>query len=197
VSDTGNIQKSVNERQLDDETLMARIAQGNEVALSELYDRYSRLVNSIAYHLLGRRDLAEDVTLDSFVRIWEKAHTYNPERGRVSTWLTRVARHRAIDVLRREAARPERESVGWQELSSDPPVEARGPEALAHLNIEQQRVRRAVAALPEEQRDALALAYFQGLTHREIAETLEAPLGTIKGRIRAAMTKLRYELSQE
>jgi RNA polymerase sigma-70 factor (ECF subfamily) len=187
----------VSQQQLDDGALMGAIAQGNEAALSELYDRYSQLVVSVAYHLLGRRDAAEDVALETFMRVWEKAETYDATRGQVSTWLTRMARYRAIDVLRRESVRPEGDSVSWAEVNRPPATGHEATEQKAQLAWQQERVRLAVAELPEEQRAALALAYFRGLTHREIAETLDVPLGTIKGRIRAAMEKLRYALWDE
>jgi RNA polymerase sigma-70 factor (ECF subfamily) len=176
---------------------MRAIAQGDEAALSELYDRYSQLVVSVAYHLLGRRDAAEDVALETFMRVWEKADTYDATRGQVNTWLTRMARYRAIDVLRRESVRPEGDSVSWADVNRPPATGHEVTEQKAQLAWQQERVRLAVAELPEAQRAALALAYFRGLTHREIAETLDEPLGTIKGRIRAAMEKLRYALWDE
>lgn len=197
MSEDGNSQTDVDEQHVDDHILMGSIANGDEAALGELYDRYSRLVVSVAYHLLGRRDAAEDVALEVFTRAWEKAHTYDAQRGKVSTWLTRMARYRAIDVLRRESVRPEGDSIRWADLASQPPAEMGNPEAATQLAMKQEQVREAIAELPVEQRDALALAYFQGLTHREIAEALDEPLGTVKGRIRAAMQKLRFALWDE
>jgi RNA polymerase sigma-70 factor (ECF subfamily) len=190
-------QSIVDEQQPDDQTLMMHIAQRNEAALAALYDRYGGLVVSIAYHLLGRRETAEDVALEVFTRVWEHGHTYDAGRGQVRTWLANITRHRAIDVLRRESVRPESTAVGWSGVGFEPAVEASSPESLADRSWQQQRVRAAVAALPKEQQAALALAYFQGLTHREIAAKLGEPLGTVKGRIRAAMHKLRDSLQDE
>ncbi|MEJ2747009.1 MAG: sigma-70 family RNA polymerase sigma factor [Anaerolineae bacterium] len=171
---------------------MAHIAHGQEAALNELYDRYCRLVLSVAYGVVHNRETAEEVTLDIFTRVWEKAGTYDAEQARVSTWLTRMARNRAIDYLRREAVRPFQHSVSWAEMPVEPILnETNDPETAVHLNLEQQRVRTAVASLPAEQQEALALAFFQGYSHSEIAQVLDQPLGTVKGRIRAGMQKLR------
>jgi RNA polymerase sigma-70 factor (ECF subfamily) len=171
---------------------MARIAHGQEAALSELYDRYCRLVLSVAYGVVHNRETAEEVTLDIFTSVWEKAAMYDAEQARVSTWLTRMARNRAIDQLRREAVRPSQHSVSWAEMPVEPVLdETNDLETAVHLNLERQRVRTAVASLSAQQQEALALAYFQGYSHSEIAQVLEQPLGTVKGRIRAGMQKLR------
>ncbi|HEX7973622.1 MAG TPA: sigma-70 family RNA polymerase sigma factor, partial [Anaerolineales bacterium] len=130
-----------------------------------------------------------------FFRIWEKASTYRAEQARVSTWLTSITRYRAIDVLRQRGVRPEQNNVDWAEDTlSMLPSEADNPEDATELSLEQKRVRSAMAVLPEDQRQALALAYFQGMTHTEIAEALGLPLGTVKTRIRLAMQKLREML---
>lgn len=184
--------RHVDERYVDDSVLMRRIAQGQEAALSELYNRYCRLVMSVAYNVVHNRETAEEVTLDIFTRVWEKAETYDAGQARVSTWLTRMARNQAIDRLRREAVRPSRYSVSWAEMPVEPVLdETNDLETAVHLNLEQQRVRAAVASLSAHQREALALAYFQGYSHSEIAQVLDEPLGTVKGRIRAGMQKLR------
>ena len=179
-----------------DGELIRRIVQQDEAALGELYERYSRLVYSVAYHMVGSRALAEEITLDVFTRVWQKAHTYRPERAQVSTWLTSMSRYRAIDELRREGVRPEKDSVAWAEVNREP-QSGHNPESAASLHLQQQRVRRAINQLPESQRKALALAYFGGQTHREIADTLQEPLGTVKTRIRSAMKKLRFLLREE
>ncbi|MCB8989302.1 MAG: sigma-70 family RNA polymerase sigma factor, partial [Ardenticatenaceae bacterium] len=180
--------------QLDDTTLMRAIAQKQELALGELYDRYGRLVYTIAYRLVRNPESAEEITLDIFTSIWHKAHTYQPDQAQVNTWLTHMTRNRAIDRLRREAARPHRHSVSWTEVSTEPDNQRESPETAVHLTLQQQKVRAAIATLSEEQQEVLALAYFNGYSHSEIAETLNQPLGTIKGRIRAGMQKLRFLL---
>lgn len=182
---------------LDDETLIRLIAHANADALSELYDRYNRLAFSLALNVVGDYAAAEEVTLDVFTQVWEKARTYRADRAKVSTWLTSIARHRSIDVLRREGSRLEQRSVSWAEVTPTAEPRVNGPEGTAELSIQRQRVRAAVAQLPEEQKQVLALAYFQGDTHREIAEALNQPLGTVKTRIRLAMQKLREMLQDE
>ncbi len=189
--------QSMDERQLDDTALMAQISRGNENALAELYDRYGRLVFSVAYQIVGQRETAEDITLETFTRAWEKAHTYRPDKSKVSTWLTRLGRNRAIDILRRENVRLDKSSLRWAEVTTEPVTDSHNPEIMAHLTTQQERVRQAVASLPETQQEVLALAYFHGLSHNEIARALNQPLGTIKGRIRAAMKTLRARLITE
>lgn len=176
---------------------MQQIGRGNEAALGELYDRYSRLVFSVAYSVVHNRETAEEVTLDIFTRAWEKGSTYDARLSKVSTWLTRMARNRAIDWLRREQIRPMQDSLRWADLTVEPAAEANPLDATTHLVLEQERVRAAVASLVPEQQEVLALAYFQGCSHSEIAQELDLPLGTVKGRIRAAMQKLRSLLEEE
>lgn len=176
-----------------DTELLQRMVAADETALAALYDRYGRLVMSVALAILGDQATAEEVTLDVFLTVWQRAGDYDPRLAKVATWLTRLARNRAIDRLRREAARPAGHSVAF----SDAP--GRGPdlEAAVELAMERQRVRAAVAALPAEQRQALALAFFQGYSHSEIARLLEQSLGTVKGRIRGGMMRLRQLLAAE
>jgi RNA polymerase sigma-70 factor (ECF subfamily) len=182
---------------LNDETLIGLLARSHSHALGELYDRYSRLVFSLALNMVGDQATAEEITLDVFARIWEKADTYRPEQAKVSTWLVSITRHRSIDVLRRRGSRVERHSVGWADVSPDAMPSVDGPEETAELALQRQRVRAAVAQLPPDQQEVLALAYFKGYTHREIAEALGQPLGTVKTRIRLAMQKLRHTLLDE
>jgi RNA polymerase sigma-70 factor (ECF subfamily) len=182
---------------LNDETLVRlAAARTHQDALSELYDRYSRLVFSLALNVVGDHATAEEITLDVFTRVWKSADTYRPEQAKVSTWLTSITRHRSIDVLRRQSSRPEQHSVGWAEVSPDNVPSTGSPEEAAEIALERQRIRAAMAELPLDQRQALALAYFKGYTHREIAEALEQPLGTVKTRIRLAMHKLRQMLRE-
>lgn len=183
--------------QLDDAELVDQIAQRNETALSELYDRYHRLIFSVALNVVGRQEEAEEIMLDVFTRVWEKAHTYRSDRAKVSTWLTRLARNRAIDVLRRENVRPMKYSVSWADVWPEPPDGKDLPESAVHLTLQKQRVRQAISTLPDIQKEVLALAYFKGYSHSEIAQALDIPLGTVKGRIRGGMQKLRFLLKDE
>jgi RNA polymerase sigma-70 factor (ECF subfamily) len=182
---------------LDDESLLRLIAGAQENALGELYDRYSRLVYSMAVNALGDAHLAEEVAQEVFLRIWQKAGTYQPEQGKVITWIASIARYRAIDILRRQKVRPEGNRVAW---ASEETLELPHPtnlESEVETSQRRQRVRSAMAQLPEAQRQVLAYAYFQGYSHSEIAEILKEPLGTVKTRIRLAMDKLRQMLLEE
>jgi RNA polymerase sigma-70 factor (ECF subfamily) len=181
----------------DDPALIERIARHDEAALSELYDRYSRLVYSVAYRVVGDHGAAEEITLDVFSRVWEKAGAYQPERAKVLTWISRMTRNRAIDILRREEVRPLKHSIGWADAPSEPVATGQDPEQAVGLALEMERVRVVMAGLPPEQQETLALAYFKGYTHSEIAQVLDLPLGTVKGRIRAGMQKLRRALTDD
>jgi RNA polymerase sigma-70 factor (ECF subfamily) len=182
---------------LDDSSLIRLIAHSRSEALSALYDRYSRLVFSIAYNSLHDQGLAEEVVQDVFTRVWEKAVTYEANLAKVSTWLITITRNRAIDELRRIKVRPEANQVGWDDLTENIIPHSDVTESMVEMSLQQKQVRHALAALPEEQRKALALAYFQGLSHSEIAAELNEPVGTIKTRIRLAMQKLRQILGEE
>jgi RNA polymerase sigma-70 factor (ECF subfamily) len=182
---------------LDDATLIGLIASADPDALSTLYDRYSRLVFSLALHTVGDYGSAEEITLDVFTRVWEKARTYQAGQGKVSTWMTSIARHRAIDELRRRGVRPDRQALDWSELAPGDEPAIEGPELAAEQALQRRRVRAALAQLPVEQRQALAMAYLEGYTHQEIAAALGQPLGTVKTRIRSAMQKLRTLLPDE
>jgi len=182
---------------LDDETLIRLIVHTRAEALSELYDRYSRLVFSLALNSVGDSATAEEITQDVFLRVWQRAKQYRADRGKVSTWLTSITRHRAIDQLRRQGARPEQHSVAWADISPGSGPAVNGPEKSAVLAMEKERVRMAVSQLPDEQKQVLALAYFQGLTQGQIAKTLNLPLGTVKTRIRLGMQKLRDTLQKD
>jgi RNA polymerase sigma-70 factor (ECF subfamily) len=183
---------------LDDEMLIRLMVQAQAAALSELYDRYNRLVFSLALSLVGNRATAEEITLDVFTKLWENAGAYRSEQAKVSTWLINITRHQAIDVLRRQNARPEQYSLSWAETTpASINSNANSPEEMVELSLRQEQIRAAIAQLPADQRQALALAYFNGYTHRQIAEQLGQPLGTIKTRIRLAMQKLRQVLEDE
>jgi len=182
---------------LDDEILLQLIVRANSEALGELYDRYSRLVFSLAINSVGDPATAEEITQDVFLRVWQRARQYRADRGKVSTWLTGITRHRAIDRLRRRGSRPEQHSVAWADISPGAEPSVDGPERSVTLTLERARVRSAMARLPEEQKQVLALAYFQGLTQSQMAQVLDLPLGTVKTRIRLGMQKLRELLPEE
>jgi RNA polymerase sigma-70 factor (ECF subfamily) len=184
--------------QLEDNALLKLIlVEARADALDQLYSRYGRLVYSVALRIVGERQTAEEITLDVFVKVWEKADTYQPRLGSVRVWVTGMTRNRAIDILRRQSVRLDAQSLRWADLTSQPISKEPNPEATVDLNLRKQRIRRAIAQLPEEQRNVLALAYFQGYTQREIAELCKLPLGTVKSRIRASIQKLRQLLHDE
>ena len=182
---------------LDDETLIHLITRSDSDALSALYDRYSRLIFSLSFNIVGDQAVAEEITQDVFTSVWEKAMTYRAEQSRVSTWLSSITRYRSIDILRRKGSRPEQYSVSWSDVHIEIFANPETTSELAELSIMRKRVRAALVDLPAEQRDALALAYFKGYSHSEIAQELGEPLGTIKTRIRLAMQKLRNVLASE
>jgi RNA polymerase sigma-70 factor (ECF subfamily) len=185
--------KPAESRQADQASL-ARIARGNQDGLAELYDRHARLIFSLALRILQDRADAEDVVQEVFTQVWTQAGRYDPGRGAVAAWMLTVARSRAIDRLRARRARPEAAAeAGAAEALPDSAI----TQDLELLSDEQvRRLRVALEQLPEAQRTALELAYYEGLTHAEVAARLGEPLGTVKTRIRQAVIKLRESLSQ-
>ncbi|WP_455383682.1 sigma-70 family RNA polymerase sigma factor [Salinispira pacifica] len=176
---------------------MRRVARGEKDALGELYDLYGRLVYSVALHFVHDTNVAEEITQDVFVTIWTKARDYNPEKAGVSTWMLRITRNRSIDELRRHKSRrdiPVGSTMEVVQNTNSANSEEEDPENLALREWDRVRIVQAVDSLPEQQREALRLAYFQDLTHREIAEELNEPLGTVKSRIRMGLQKLRKML---
>jgi RNA polymerase sigma factor (sigma-70 family) len=188
----------VNYPALQDSELIALIAdRRDDGALSALYDRHSRLVYSVALQLSGNQGQAEEVTLDVFTRVWEKAATYDPARAKVQTWLVSMARNRAIDLLRRADARPDAHSIDLDDVAYQLEANDDTPEQAVVKGLQAGRVRAALAELPGEQQQVILLAYYQGYTQRQIADSLNLPLGTVKTRVRLAMEKLRALLAEE
>lgn len=182
----------------DDAALLQRIASGDEHALGTLYDRWSPLVFSLCVHILGDDDEAEEAVEETFWQAWRQAARYDTARGAASTWLTTIARSRALDRLRASRRRQE-EAMSDLSETKRATVDAtarRGDDPARGAEIAERRVlvRQALLALPEEQRAVLELAYFRGLSQSEIAAHTGQPLGTIKTRVRLAMEKLRDRL---
>jgi RNA polymerase sigma-70 factor (ECF subfamily) len=178
----------------DDARLIGQIARGQESAVEALYDRYNRLVFSVALAVVGDRAVAEEVTLDVFVHAWRGAKTYDPARAKVSTWLVAIARHHAIDVLRWQNSRVDSKSLLIDDLLLKHDPDLPDPEEQAELSMERRLVQGALSQLPTDQRQALFLSFFKGFSHQQIADLLTQPLGTVKTRIRLAMRKLRQIL---
>src|SRR5690242_10999412 len=174
-----------------DASLLARMAQRDPKALDAFYTRHARAVFSLSLTMLGEHTRATDLTQDVFLLVWKSAGTYRPT-GSARAWLLRLTRNRALDELRCHRQRHTNESaLSKQDVHALP-----APLALADA-IEQQAVRGALGALPAQQRDALFLAFFQGLSHQEIATCLRTSLGTIKACIRRALQTLRQHLQGE
>lgn len=188
---------SVDYARYDDVRLISLIAQLQTEALDQLYDRYSRPIFSLALMIVGDRATAEEITLDVFMRVWQKAASYRADQAKVSTWLTHIARHHAIDVLRRQSVRPDRSALSWDEISPNGGIPTPDPQELAEHSLRRERIHAAIARLPADQKQALILAYFGGYTQTQIAEALKQPLGTVKTRIKLAMQKLRDLLRDE
>jgi RNA polymerase sigma-70 factor (ECF subfamily) len=187
----------VDYKKFDDESLIRLIAQSQSEALGELYDRYNRLVFGLARNAVGDQALAEEITQDVFMRIWNKAGTYQAEQGKVVSWIAGITRNRAIDVFRHQKSLPEGTSLSLEELPFFDPPDSLNIEREVETRFRKQRVQQALFLLPKEQRDVLALAYFRGYTHEEAAAALGQPLGTVKTRIRLGMQKLRQLLEEE
>jgi RNA polymerase sigma-70 factor, ECF subfamily len=180
--------RSENEREA--ETLLVRLASGDEQALSDLYDGTNRIVYGLALRILGEPSAAEDVTMDVYMQVWRTAGSYEPERGTVLTWLATLVRSRAIDSLRRRKARRAELEDNVDEVVNL--SDSRFCPELASLEVGRSRiVREAIDQLSPDQREAIELAYFSGLTHTEAAVQLGLPLGTVKTRIRSGMLQLR------
>jgi RNA polymerase sigma factor (sigma-70 family) len=175
------------QRRVEDAALLARIRDRDERAVEELYARYSGPLYSLAYQVTGADRFAQDVVQEVFVAVWKDAGRFDPARGALGPWLFSLARHKAIDFVRREAN--VRKRTADVDLSFEPAPDDVDQEAW--LSFRRERVRAAIETLPEAQREALELAFFGGLTHVEVAERLDIPLGTAKTRIRSALLKLR------
>jgi RNA polymerase sigma-70 factor, ECF subfamily len=171
-------------------TLVSQLALGNEHALAQLYDETNRIVYGLALRILGDPSSAEDVTLEVYLQVWRTAKSYDPQRGKVSSWLVTLVRSRAIDWLRaRKSRRAELEQNVDDVMGlRDPrPSPERATVDAGRARI----VQNAMAKLPPDQVQAIELAYFSGLSHREISIRTGLPLGTVKTRIRLGMVRLR------
>ena len=187
------VEVKVETAQQNDVELLHAVAGGDEAALARLYDQYRVILFGLLVRILGSREEAEDILQEVFVQVWRRAGDFDENRGKPFTWLVTLARSRAIDRLRMLGARnrlAESAAKDQTDLVSD---------ALADTIQSGQReiVQRALAELPAEQKEALVLAYYDGLTQSEIASQLGTPLGTVKTRMRAGMNKLRNLLSTQ
>ncbi len=176
-----------------DEALLAAIATGDGSALGQLYDRYAALALAVAYRVLGERNAAEDAVQDAFLAVWRRVDSYDASRGAVRSWLLTIVRNGAIDRRRGRHARALQDTP-LDDVAFRLATAAEETFAAVAATVEAERVRAALAALPAEQREAIELAYFGGLTQHEIATHTGAPLGTVKGRMRLGLHKMREQL---
>jgi RNA polymerase sigma-70 factor, ECF subfamily len=178
---------------LADEDLMPLVERGEAAAFEVVYQRHARPAFALAYRICGTRAAAEDATQEAFLSIWRGGGRYQRERGSVRTWVLGIVHHRAIDVVRRHAVH-DRRRAGDDSLAERLETPQR-TDVEAARNEDRREVRSALDALPAEQQRVINLAYFGGFTHAEIAEMLELPVGTVKGRMRLGLEKLRDKLA--
>jgi RNA polymerase sigma-70 factor (ECF subfamily) len=169
-----------------DKSLMERVRVREQQAMAEIFDRYAGLVYSVALHVLKDSSHAEDVTQEIFFQLWRDPDSFSSSRGALATWLLVVARNRAIDHLRQRRPGEPLDEVAVESTTN--------VQSEAERSIMMQRVRGIIGDLPQEQQRSLQMAFFDGLSHSEIAEKIGQPLGTVKTRIRSALTSLRKRL---
>jgi RNA polymerase sigma-70 factor, ECF subfamily len=179
-------------RTLADEDLMARVREGDARAFELIFDRHSDVAFSLAYRMCGRRTTAEDIVQEAFVSLWRSGARYDSSRGSVRTWVLGVVHNRAIDMFRRETVRTGRDVSDDEAVGRLPSPES--TEREVERRDDATLVRGAMDDLPAEQRQVIELAYFGGFSHSQIAEILKLPAGTVKGRMRLGLTKLRMSL---
>lgn len=171
---------------------MHSVAAGNSAAMELLYERYSRPIYSFAYRMLADRDHAEDLMQEVFLRAWRRANRFSDSRGTLISWLLSITHNMAIDEIRKKQRRPQKSESREPELlmgtlrDTDEPVE---DQVLTWANGE--AIRAALREIPDNQREVLELGYFRGMTQREISDSLDVPLGTVKTRMRLALKKLQ------
>jgi RNA polymerase sigma-70 factor (ECF subfamily) len=181
-------------RALADEDLMACADAGDVRAFELLFDRHAGAAFSLAYRMCGRRATAEDIVQEAFLSLWRSSARYQPARGSVRSWVLSVVRNRAIDAFRRERLRQSR--LAADEHLAERVEALERTEAEVERRDDASRVRSALEGLPAEQRQVIELAYFSGFTHTQIAELLKLPAGTVKGRMRLGLQKLRALLGE-
>lgn len=180
---------------VSDAALMARVAQQDRRALEQLYDKYAAAAMGLALKMLGERNTAEEIVQEAFWRVWKRASTFELQRGQFTAWLFGIVHNLAIDELRRRRVRPNTVSTDAEDDSIlELPDHAVDVAESAFQRVTGEQVRLALRELPDAQRSVIELAYFEGMTHQEIAARLDEPIGTIHTRARLALQKLRETL---
>ncbi|HYX49139.1 MAG TPA: sigma-70 family RNA polymerase sigma factor [Ktedonobacteraceae bacterium] len=187
---------AVSQNEPSDEALLNAIAGGSAGAMESLYQRYSRILYSLAYRMVADHQVAEDLLQDAFLAIWRRATTYSPQTGTARSWLISILHHRTIDYLRRVRRRSSIQEAPLEELELNESIAHPDAWDTAWQSVKSSHVREALMKIPTEQRLVIELAYFQGWTHTEIAEGTQIPLGTIKARMRLGLLHLRQVLIQ-
>lgn len=173
-------------------TFLVAAASGDRVAFKRLYDAAAPKLYGVALRLLRRRDLAEDVLQDAFLAVWRNVERFDGARGPAFAWLAMIVRNKALDRMRRSARRPEISASDEAAVA----LAVAGCDALTRIDEDGRDVRRCYGLLPENIQTAIGLAFFEGLTHEELAERLRAPLGTVKGWVRKGLQLLKECLSR-
>lgn len=182
---------------LTDEGLMQGLANGQDQMLNTFYDRYAATIYAFAMRMVWRGDIAEEIVQETFVRVWRAAPTYYTAQGGFKPWLFRITRNLCLDYLRRQRIRPKFQELIWSDTDDDRWLEGLSDASadVAETALDgllYTEVRQALHAIPVAQRQALELAYFEGLTHREIAQRLNEPLGTVKTRLRLGLSNVAH-----
>ena len=185
-----------NSDELSDEALINAIAEGAEWAMEPLYERYNRVLYSLAYRMVADHQVAEDLLQEAFLSVWRRASSYSPQSGAVRSWLISIVHHRTIDYLRAVRRRAGLKEITWEEVEQDERTAFPDVWEEALRSVQSAQLRAALRNIPSEQRMVIELAYFQGWTHSEIAEGCEIPLGTVKARMRLGLSHLRLQLAQ-
>ena len=173
-----------------DRQLVDQVKQGDKTAFKEIYSRFPQVVYNLALRMLRDKEDAEEVVQEIFLQLWNKAYTYDPERGAVSTWILNIARSRSIDKLRTVGYRNRNIEIDEEKANSNDDLSRIIEDREESKNVIQQ----ALDSLPDKQRIAIEMVYFEGLTHLEAAERLDEPVGTIKTRIRLGVLKLKEKI---
>ena len=183
--------------ELSDEALLSAIAGGAVWAMDSLYQRYSRILYSLAYRMVADHQIAEDLLQDSFLSVWKRSTSYSPQAGAARSWLISIVHHRAIDHLRRVRRRSVVQEAPLEEIDFDERSAVADAWDEVWHSVQSSQVRAALMKIPTEQRMVIELAYFQGWTHTEIAEGTQTPLGTVKARMRLGLNHLKRALLEE